>query len=91
MTERLRIGSHILDRPVRPRGRCNTPIGGRCVCFRPRDHDPGHACHCAIYGGGDPGEHGAVAVPAGVAGALVTEAPWGFNGSPWRKRWDRRR
>lgn len=85
-SERLRIGSHILDRPVRPRGRCNEPIGERCVCFRPKMHDPGHACHCAIYGDGYPGEHGAVPVPAGVAGALVTDAPWGFNGSPRRQR-----
>ncbi len=59
------------------RGRCSQPLTGQCACFRPRTHEGPCACSCTTYSGT---VHGAVAVPAGVSGALVTDAPWGFNG-----------
>ena len=71
-----RSGTHASDRPVRPRGRCSRPLKGSCACFRVRAHDGPCQCHCEQYPGSI---HGAVAVPASVAGVLVTDAPWGFN------------
>ena len=70
-------GTHLLKRPVRSSGRCSQPLTGQCACFRRQGHEPPCRCHCAIYSGT---VHGVVAVPAGHAGALVTDAPWGFNG-----------
>lgn len=30
--------------------RCNAPMRGGCVCFRPRFHKDECACSCTIYG-----------------------------------------